>query len=130
MKTQQTQHINSGNHAGYSLNGINAFASGDAESTRDILTSLVNSTEQNTLMLRQHLKMKDYKQVTELAHKMLPMFRLLEAGAIIELLAELEQKGIDKNFISEILIQAVDALQKIEKLVETIKTEQQLTVGR
>jgi hypothetical protein len=112
---------------GYDLTKIKAFASNDPVSIREILVSLAGSMEQNIALFRQSLQTQDYKSTTELAHKMLPMLRLLEAKAVVEPLAELEQNGADGIYTNtEITGRAV--LPEIEKLVEAIKTDQQITV--
>jgi hypothetical protein len=131
MKAGRTQPSENQNNIGgnnsYSLASIEGFALGDPESTRKILISLVSSTVQNMALFRQSLEINDYKSMTELAHKMLPMFRLLEADQIVGPLTELEQNGFDKIDAD---MQAIGrkVLPEIGKLVEAIKADQQIDI--
>ena len=124
-KSTQTAHSQSRirESTNYSINRIKAFASGDQESTGEILNSLIQSTAQNMTLFSQYLAAKDYKSITELAHKMLPMFRLLEAEAIVVQLAELEQNGMDENYETDIESIGQSVLLKIKKLAATIKSD-------
>lgn len=103
----------------YSIEGIKAFSEGEIETTREILISLTHSTSQNLHMFRQYLKTENFKEIKNLAHKMLPMFRQLEAVDIIEPLQMLEQTsyyGKEDEWLEicyPLLIQIENLMEKI-----------------
>ena len=110
----------------YNISSIEAFSSGDQERFREILISFTESATQNMLLFRQYLQEKDYESLSELSHKMLTMFRQLEANAIVELLTTLEPQnaGDDNDIEWKLIGHAV--LLKMKKLLETIKTDFQI----
>ena len=109
----------------YSIEGIMAFAEGEMETTREILTSFAQSTAQNLTEFSHHIQRKDYQEIKNLAHKMLPMFRQLEAVEIIEPLRKLEQENFNSHE-DEWLEESNQVLRKIESLMEKIIEEYQL----
>lgn len=113
----------------YSLRQIAAFASGEPDSLRNILVSFLKSGRQNALLFRKYLYDDNEKGISELAHKMLPFFRQLEAGDIVELLAALEQKNRTGISQAQWYAYASTVLDKIEDLMTTIQQEKNLPVG-
>ncbi len=109
----------------YSIEGIKAFAEGEMDTTREILTSFAHSTSQNLTEFKQHIQTKNYEEVKKLAHKMLPMFRQLEAVDIIEPLRKLEQNYYNRKQ-DKWIVESKQLLIKIEKLMEKIIEEYQL----
>jgi signal transduction histidine kinase/CheY-like chemotaxis protein len=110
----------------YSIEGIQAFTGGETETTREILISFAHSTVQNIEEFRNHLKQRNYDEIRNLAHKMLPMFRQLEATEIIEPLKVLERTQF-ANDESDIIIELCNfVLIKVENLMENIIEEYQL----
>lgn len=112
----------------YNLEQIAAFASGEQESLRQILVSFLKSGKQNALLFKNYLHEKNENAISELSHKMLPLFRQLEAYDIVELLSQLEQKtrtGISRE---KWHAEATLALDKIEQLLVTIQREEGLSV--
>ncbi len=109
----------------YSIEGIKAFAEGEMETTREILTSFAQSTSQNLHLLRHHLQAEDYEEIRKLAHKMLPMFRQLEAVEIVKPLLMLEQNKFNREE-GEWLEVSYQLLINIEYLMEKIIEEYQL----
>ncbi|MFW6372037.1 MAG: response regulator, partial [Bacteroidota bacterium] len=109
----------------YSIQGIMAFAGGEMETTREILTSFAQSTNENLQQFRLHLQMKDYDSIRKLAHKMLPMFRQLQATGVIEPLRRLEQDYYS-SADNEWLLECNKLLIRIDKLMEQIIEDHQL----
>ncbi len=109
----------------YSIQGIMAFAGGEMETTREILTSFAQSTYENLQQFRFHLQTRDYEAIKKLAHKMLPMFRQLQATGVIEPLRRLEQdyySSADREWMQE----CNQLLVRIDKLMEQIIEDHQL----
>lgn len=100
----------------YTLEKIMAFADNDAESLRLILNSLVQSSQQNLKLFSQHLQQYDEHALTELAHKMLPLFKQLEALEVVTLLSQLEEGQLtrpERESLSRSAIVQIEALLSI-----------------
>ena len=109
---------------GYNLEQFAAFAAGDPDSLRQILLSFVNSGRQNTLLFKQAIHEENVYAVSELSHKMLTLFRQLQANGIVELLAQLEQKSFEKIGHQHYLYMAKSALRKIEEILQVIQEKE------
>lgn len=110
----------------YSLKQFAAFAGGDPENLREILTSFISSGKKNVEFLRQYLEDENVSMISELSHKMLSLFRQIEANGIAELLSKLEQQTdfrLDKN---QYLLHGRLALEQIEALLLFIQTEENI----
>ena len=67
------------------------FTDNDPEATHKIVESFIHDTHQNIDLFKGYLQTDNYTAIFQLAHKMLPMFRQLEASPIVELLQKLER---------------------------------------
>lgn len=121
-----------GNHtktnSDYNIDAIKAFASDDPETTRDILASFIESTAQNIQLFRQHLHNSDFESLTELAHKMLPMFRQLEAKKVIRPLEKLERNDYGKERKEEWLATGELALSMVEPIMKKIGKDHHISL--
>lgn len=111
---------------GYNLDQLAAFAVGDPESFREILTSLIDSGKENVALFRQYIQEENMDALSALSHKMLTLFRQMEATDIVELLHQLEQKeelGLDSK--SFFLLGKL-ALEKIEVMLLTIQKNENI----
>ena len=107
----------------YSIKNISAFAQGDEEGTHQILISFVKDSEKNLALLRIYFEQSDYNLIAELSHKMLPMFRQIEAHAVAGLLAWLEQNSVELSESKTWDESCQLAIKYIEELLEVIRTE-------
>lgn len=76
---------------GYTLKHILQFADQDRTALKAILESFVAATREHLRLLQEDLQAGKTADIVRLAHKMLPMFRQLEAEKIVGLLQYLEQ---------------------------------------
>lgn len=116
--------LSSENTRPYNLNQIAAFASGESEGLRQILVSFLRSGRQNRMLFKKYLCEKDEDAISGLSHKMLPLFRQLEAYNIVELLSLLEQKNRTGISLPEWYTHAWSVLDRIEKLMDTLQCEE------
>lgn len=72
----------------YNLETLSVFADGDQESLKSIILVFIETAEENLKALNTYAQ--DPEKLKEVAHKMLPMMRQLEAGQIIKILEKLE----------------------------------------
>lgn len=119
----QEMHLESREPRGESSGALNfaaltAFSGDDSEAATSILESFVTETRINANRLRSALEAEDTDGIAAMGHKMLPVFTLLGAGRLVELLKELEATR-GKSFSEEIKEKADSALLLIEAIVST-----------
>ena len=116
-------------HNGYNLKQFAAFAEGDPESLRQILVSFIKTGKQNALLFRQYLHDESDLELSELSHKMLSLFRQLEANDLVVLLSQLEHKDFASLHHKEFYICGEMAIDKIDALLQTIQEEENVFIG-
>ncbi len=124
----QQEDLGYSQHKGYNLKQIAAFAEGDPESLRQILVSLISSGKQNAIHFRQCLDEKNINAISDLSHKMLPLFRQLEVNDITELLARLEQKDFTLTDNRQYYLWGKLAIEKIDVLLNTIQKRENISI--
>ncbi len=75
---------------GYTLKNVRLFTDNDAEATAQIISSFCTETEKHIQSLHSFASEGRWEEISRLAHKMLPMFRQLEAQTETALLEKLE----------------------------------------
>ena len=110
----------------YNLDQFRAYAGGDPENFHQIIVLFINSGLKNVAFFRQSLHEKNTTAISELAHKMLPLFRMLQTNNIVELLNQLEQKD-PENINHEVYFSmGKSALGKIEEVLQIIQEEENI----
>lgn len=108
-------------NAGYTLKNIRIFADNDPEALEKIVRSFVTSTEQHLALLQLHLQDKHYESISQLAHKMLPMFRQLEASLVVEPLEKLEhpdKANLTPETIDTLVTEVIEEIKRLLKLIQ------------
>ena len=113
----------------YKLDHLLAFAERDPESLNQILVSFIDTGNQNLKLLIKYIEEEDTNSIEELSHKMLPIFRQLEAIDVVELLVSLERNDIHSLDKEHYYSNGRQAIKKIDILLQTIKKEQNIDVG-
>ncbi len=96
FKAEQKKQINTTNDKpkrvlkNYNLDIIRSFLGSNEEAITEILQTFLNDTETNLQLLEEGITINNYKQINQVAHRMLPMFRQLKAEAIVPSLERLE----------------------------------------
>ena len=111
----------------YNIKGIAAFANGDPKTLRKILVLFIQSTSQNLQLFNHYLQKEDFKALSDLAHKMLAMFRQLDAEAVIEPLSILEMNNFENSDLDHWKKIAETALINMEHLVTKLKEDYQIS---
>ena len=93
------------------------FAGNDPEAFKKILESLVNNINATVLSMKEAFNNEDYRQLSLLAHRMLPNIRNLGASNESDLLKKIEMSGRvdspDREAITVLLEKAIDGLHAI-----------------
>lgn len=79
-------------HSPFTLSALTAFSEDDEEAARAILRTFVEETEKNKAQMEATLQAADTDGVAAMAHKLLPLFTLIEAREAAGLLAWLEAR--------------------------------------
>ena len=96
----------------YSLDSIQAFLNHDEVDVKNILTSFVASAKSNLLLLESDVNENDFANIKAISHKMVPMFKQIEAYEIASFLTNLEINDYTETEVKSIY----------EKLHPQIKT--------
>ncbi|MFD0977507.1 hybrid sensor histidine kinase/response regulator [Salinimicrobium gaetbulicola] len=103
----------------YTLREIKTFSGGDQQALNTILESFIQSTKANSEALEVACENEDFEKVSAVAHKMLPMFRQLQAGELILKLEILESADPEK--LKKVKINSLS--EKIDQLLNTLRQE-------
>lgn len=106
---------------GYTLKNILQFADNDPEALQKILQSFITTTQENIVLLEQNVKTTNTEAITRLAHKMLPLFRQLEAKDIVELLEKLEHPEQVQLSQTDLLSSTNEVIKKTTQLLRLIQ---------
>lgn len=93
LPIQDNEVRNSKNTAeSFSLNNLKLFLKNDSEAIKSIIETFINSTNSNLFLLENTIQSADHEKIKQVAHKMNPMFKQIEATEIATILDELESK--------------------------------------
>jgi len=85
----------------YDLSDIYRFSGGDIASAKLILSTFLDNTDRNIVELNNHIKSKDIKSASAVAHKMKPAFRQFKIYNIAGLLLKIEKLEDNRESIRE-----------------------------
>ncbi|WP_417884876.1 ATP-binding protein [Zunongwangia sp.] len=103
----------------YNLDDIYLFSGEDTEAMFSILASFIESTKENIKKLEAFWEAGDHKDLSQIAHKMLPMLKQMQANALIQPLEKLEHNNSISQ--SEFEKLTADFKQLLELLNQEIK---------
>jgi HPt (histidine-containing phosphotransfer) domain-containing protein len=79
----------------FSLESLGSFLNNDKHEIRNIIESLIDTTKTNLIALRENIELSNFEMVKQVAHKMGPMFRQIEANEIAGILRILETADLN-----------------------------------
>lgn len=99
----------------YTLSQVLAFAGPSAEEQKELIGILLDAAGNNLNAFRTQIEAKDRSQVCEIAHKMLTLFRQLQASAIVDKLQELEKENspLDNSAYFEMGTKTAEAIAEL-----------------
>lgn len=74
----------------YNLDIIHSFLGTNEDAIYEVLQTFLNDTHTNMGLLKETVASKDYTQVNQVAHRMLPMFRQLKVTTCVSILEKME----------------------------------------
>ncbi len=111
----------------YSLDQIRQFALDDHESVQRILTSFAESSYENLIVFDKYIRERDRKLMADLAHKMIAMYRQLDARKIVDMLRKIERE-YESMSEDEWLQLTGEALNRIGEFINVFCEEQGIVV--
>ncbi len=106
----------------YDLSELLVFTQNDYKATGDILHAFISSAYQAMEELHKAAEISDYKEISQVAHRILPMFRQLKMHAQIPVLELLEREvatlseTILMSTLTELNISVSKTLEKLKKI--------------
>lgn len=102
----------------FSLESLKLFLKDDKEAIKSVVESLIHSTDSNLFMLENTIQAFDQEKTKQIAHRMAPMFKQIEATEIAEILNKLELQNHTKT---ELTIHFTNLKSKIRTLFTALE---------
>lgn len=106
----------------FALDSLQSFLGNDNDAVKSVLVSFVETTSNNLATLENHVNANDFNTIKDIAHRMAPMFKQIEATEIAEVLTNLESKDYTEKELKSIF---KELNPKVKTLLAAI--EKQLT---
>lgn len=74
----------------FTLDSLNLFLKNDKEAIKTVLQSFITSTNSNLFVLENSIRTLEHEKIKQVAHKMAPMFKQIQANEIAVILNSLE----------------------------------------
>ncbi|MGO4771578.1 ATP-binding protein [Flavobacterium sp. W22_SRS_FK3] len=104
----------------YSLTTLKEFLGNDIDTSKEFLTSFMESTKVNLSALENAVQEKNIAEINSIAHRIAPMFRQIQSHEIGRILKALEQNNLDNSDLESLY----NALKnKIDSLFAILKKE-------
>jgi signal transduction histidine kinase/CheY-like chemotaxis protein/HPt (histidine-containing phosphotransfer) domain-containing protein len=99
----------------FNLRSLSQFTQNDPESLRTIITTFIESADDNRSALKKAASERNEERVAGIAHKMIPMLRQMEVYSIVKLLDPLEDYAFDEDWdgIDSHILQIDDQMQEL-----------------
>lgn len=85
----------------FSLASLHLFLNNDAEAVKNIIESLIHSTDANITELENNIEKLELQKIKEVAHKMAPIFKQIEAKEVALILTQLESQDFNSSQLKE-----------------------------
>ncbi|MGG5506952.1 MULTISPECIES: ATP-binding response regulator [unclassified Myroides] len=105
----------------YDINQIKQFIGEDVAALRKFVVIFVDSTQENILDLTYAKDDFDYQTVSNIAHKMLPMFKQLQINHLVPSLEKLEDQTINFQTKEELSLYIDTLTQQIQLVVTDLQ---------
>lgn len=106
-------------NAAINLSALTAYSEDDPEAAHSIIQTFIEETRKNADRMRQALSDKDMDGIAAMAHKLLPLFSLINASRAVALLNWLEMRR-GQIFVEEACEKVVCALEEIQQVLKEV----------
>lgn len=123
IDSEETKESTNSKEASYNTRSLIQFIGDDINALRNLLVIFIDSTKENLMDMNYAKEEFDIEQISNIAHKMLPMFKQLEIKAVIHNLEELEDKSITFSTQEELNTYIEQLEENINGVLAQIKTD-------
>ena len=102
------------------FSALTTFSTDDPEEAQSILRTFADETRLNVERIHRALDEEDVGALAAVAHKMLPLFTLIGATALVSLLRQLEASA-NLSWEESLKITATQALSEIETVLQQLE---------
>lgn len=110
-------HNSPSRQASLDFSALTAFSEDDAEAAAEIIRTFISETEKNRVRMEKALEEKDPAGITAMAHKLLPLFTMLDAERCIPPLKWLEEKRGTTEMTDEMAHKTNFILKEIQEVI-------------
>ncbi len=107
----------------YNLFDLNNMANNDPNFIIQVLKTFIENSETAVLNFKHSLEKENWKEIGEIAHKILPSFKHLEVNKIIPKLVEIETKTLISNDTDGVAELVRNTIYEIDNVLKDIKKE-------
>ncbi len=111
------------NHSRYDLFDLKKMADDDEEFVNQTLKVFIENSEEAVKYFNQMLKEKNWKQIGEMAHKILPSYRHLSMNTVVPRLVEIKNKTLVEKEYRVVPGLVREAIAEIEDITKDLKSE-------
>ncbi|MDR1202657.1 MAG: response regulator [Tannerellaceae bacterium] len=101
------------------ISSLTSFAENDREALNSILQTFSEETGKSLFLMRKALSDNDKEQVSKIAHKLIPLLKMLEAHTLVNELRLLERKELSGQKWEQTV---EDIVKQLSGIIEQIKT--------
>jgi signal transduction histidine kinase/CheY-like chemotaxis protein len=107
----------------YNLTELKRMTEGDQKLVRQMLVTFIENSENSIYILNQLLKERNWKQIKETAHKILPSYQHLEVESVVMKLIDLKTKNLIYLKYDTVKQLVNSTIEEIGKVVKELRKE-------
>lgn len=107
----------------YNFKPLTAFSGDDPNAAEEIMTTFIQETQQNLGNIQKAVEHKDMTSLCKIAHKMLPIFSMIQADKALPSLQWLEERREEKTLTAEAQQHAAILIEIAEDIIQQAKAD-------
>jgi signal transduction histidine kinase/CheY-like chemotaxis protein len=104
------------------ISSLTSFAENDKEALNSILRTFSEETGKSLLLIKEALSDNNEEQVSKIAHKLIPLLKMLEAHTLVDALRLLERKELSglkwEQTVEDIIKQLSGIIEQIKRMLQ------------
>lgn len=107
----------------YNFKPLTEFSGDDQDAAEEIMTTFIQETQQNLGNIQKAVEHKDMTSLCKIAHKMLPIFSMIQADKALPSLQWLEERREEKTLTAEAQQHAAILIEIAEDIIQQAKAD-------
>lgn len=107
----------------YNFKPLTEFSGDDLDAAKEIMTTFIQETQQNLGNIQKAVEHKDMTSLCKIAHKMLPIFSMIQANKALPSLQWLEERREEKILTVEAQKHATILIKTAEDIIQQAKAD-------